>query len=69
MQDIFSVVDREALAGKHILLIDDVITTGSTMLACAQALRQAGASWVGAVGFAHPFPSSSREDHEPPKGF
>ena len=38
MQDIFSVVDREALAGKHILLIDDVITTGSTIGACAEAL-------------------------------
>ena len=38
MQDIFSVVDREALAGKHILLIDDVITTGSTIGACAEVL-------------------------------
>lgn len=38
MQDIFSVVDSEALAGKHILLIDDVITTGSTIGACAEAL-------------------------------
>ena len=38
MQDIFSVVDREALAGKHILLIDDVITSGSTIGACAEAL-------------------------------
>lgn len=38
MQDIFSVVDREALTGKHILLIDDVITTGSTIGACAEAL-------------------------------
>lgn len=38
MKDVFDVLDTETLAGKHILLVDDIITTGSTIEACAQAL-------------------------------
>jgi ComF family protein len=36
----FSVLNEEAIRGKHLLLVDDVITTGSTLEACAQILLQ-----------------------------
>lgn len=38
MQEVFAVKDPEALINKHILLVDDVVTTGSTLEACGAEL-------------------------------
>ena len=39
VKDIFAVVNPRDLYRKHILLVDDVITSGSTLLACMDALK------------------------------
>ena len=46
----------DALKGKRILLIDDVITTGDTITECARALHRAGAAEIDAFAVALAFP-------------
>jgi ComF family protein len=48
----FAVKDPRRLKGKRVLLVDDVLTTGSTMRACVEALREAGVAGFFAVTIA-----------------
>ncbi len=50
----FRCQDEAAVAGKTILLVDDVMTTGSTLEACAEALKIAGAKRVWGYTLARP---------------
>ena len=55
----FKIRHPAKVAGKKLLLIDDVITTGATLNECARVLKDAGASEVTILTLAHPsdFPS------------
>ena len=42
----FAVARPEEIAGREVLLVDDVFTTGTTVSECARVLRRAGASKI-----------------------
>jgi ComF family protein len=48
----FEVRNKAAVAGKTVILIDDVLTTGSTAEACARTLQRAGAARVELITWA-----------------
>ena len=55
VEDSFSIMEPDQIKGKTILLVDDVITTGSTIEACANELIKHGAREVkvAAIGIAY----------------
>jgi ComF family protein len=52
LKDAFSVQRADEIAGKRILLIDNVFTTGATLRAAAEALKQAGAAYIAVLTLA-----------------
>ena len=53
------------IAGRRVLLIDDVYTTGATVRAVAKALKKGGAGAVDVLTFARVLPGDFRPDESP----
>ncbi len=52
VEDIFQVNQTDKLINQHILVVDDVVTTGSTLEACARAILQVEGTKVSCVTLA-----------------
>ncbi|MCC7021719.1 MAG: ComF family protein [Thermomicrobiales bacterium] len=59
VEDAFALRRDAAIAGQDFVLIDDVITTGSTLAACAKVLRDAGAREVSVATLAREIETAS----------
>ncbi|MHA8061692.1 ComF family protein [Aquirufa beregesia] len=52
LEDVFQVADPSIIQGKHVLIVDDTLTTGATMLALGQKIKTAGARQVSFLALA-----------------
>lgn len=49
VRDAFRLRRPDLIAGRHVLLVDDILTTGATLSECARCLREGGARVVGVL--------------------
>jgi ComF family protein len=54
LEDAFELAEDITIKGKSILLLDDVVTTGTTLNVCAKVLKKSGVSRISAVTLSTP---------------
>jgi len=66
MRDAFRVHDRQRVLGCTVIVVDDVMTTGTTLSECARVLKKAGAERVLAATVARAFQGAASHSPEVP---
>ena len=52
VKGVYEAIPEAEIRGKRVLLVDDIVTSGATLSACATILKQAGAKEVSALTLA-----------------
>ena len=65
VDDVFVLKDADALHGKHVLIVDDVITTGATTISCAEQILKAGNVKISILSLGYSAKQKAQEPHEP----
>ncbi len=65
VRDAFRVRDRKSVLGRIVVVVDDVMTTGTTISECARVLKEAGAKQILAATVARAFQGASHESAAP----
>ena len=69
MRGAFRVVTAERIQGRTLIVVDDVMTTGTTVSECARVLKDAGADRVFAATVARTLKAAGTPGfHQPPEG-
>jgi ComF family protein len=67
VRNVFAVDKPERIRGRVVMLVDDVMTTGATLSACAGALKKAGAVRVLGLTLARATPQFTGHDADAPR--
>jgi ComF family protein len=67
VRDAFRVRDRQRVCGRTVIVVDDVMTTGTTLSECARVLKKAGAERVVAATVARAFQGTTDDAEVRPR--
>ncbi len=65
VDDVFVLKDADAIKGKHVLIVDDVITTGATTISCANEILKAENVKVSILALGYASKAKAQEVHQP----